>query len=194
MSLPTASLENSDGTVIKDPADADLSSAIDRVGASLTHCILDLGDAGFVQAAGTPGRLTVEYRDGSGMYQSTGTALDAATVQGIFIDARNGRTGWKQEIAFEPIPESGPEASGAGIGHGGDFAAAPGARRSVSTRGFASAGAGGMLGARGIGARRQRGPRTLKDQVARTAGREVRFGIGRIIGRFIRSLLRGRMR
>ena len=167
-------LEDSGGKAIENPSEDDVRGTVDRIGVSIDHCTLDLGQAGYVQAAGAPNALFVEYRDGTGMYSSPRADLDADAVGRIFVEAMNGRTEWKHEFAFESAGE------------------APGVRRAEE------AGIGGMSGRIGRRGRypRDRGSGTgggsLGDELRRTVGTEARFGLRRIVRRIIRNLLRRR--
>ena len=190
----TVRLEDSEGRVVESPSEEAVRATVGAIGSSVDHCILDLGEAGFVQAAGSSGALIVEYRDSSGMYSSSGANLDVGTVQRIFVDAMSGRTEWKREIPFEPATAGGGTGESAATEAGGRAGilsafggGGPGFGRS------ARRGAAGALGGAGVGGRRMRGG-SLSNEIARTVGSEARFGLRRFIRRIIRNLVRGRVR
>lgn len=93
-------LTDSAGGSVRNPSEAQIVATIERVGSGIDFCTLDLGASRFVQAAGSPGCLFVEYRDTSGMYRSS-VALDGASVRRIFVDTRRGVTEWKSVYPFE---------------------------------------------------------------------------------------------
>ncbi len=190
----TVRLEDSVGRVVESPSEDAVRGSVGAIGSSVDHCILDLGEAGFVQAAGSSGALIVEYRDGSGMYSSSGANLDTAAVQRIFVDAMNGRTEWKREFSFEPVATGGGTGDRAATdagGGGGILSAFGGGGLGVGRR--AGRRAPGARGGVGVGGRRVRGG-SLSNEVARTVGSEARFGLRRFIRRIIRNLVRGRVR
>lgn len=113
-------LEDSDGKTVKNPTEAQIISTLEKIGSTLDHCILDLGDPGFLQAAGSKGRLLIQYSDGSDMYESVKSDFTAAAVGKIFLDAMSGRTEWKKEFAFTSMNDTGGsgKSQGAATGHG----------------------------------------------------------------------------
>jgi hypothetical protein len=132
MSDSAITLEDSNGTVIHGPSAADIRSALERIGRDLEHCILDLGaSGGFVQAAGSRGRLTLQYRDETGMYESARSDLDAATAERVFTDALNGSYAWKNELQFKPMDEGAPPTP-AGDGAAPSAAPSSGPRKSLA--------------------------------------------------------------
>jgi hypothetical protein len=125
-------LEDSKGKIIRAPSAAEIRSMLASIGRGQDHCVLDLGPSGgFVQAAGSPGRLVLQYRDDTGMYESVSSDLDAAAVERVFLDAMKGDFAWKGELQFNPM-EEGPEATNAGDGAGPSTAPAYGPRKSLA--------------------------------------------------------------
>lgn len=47
----TVRLEDSEGRVVESPSEEAVRATVGAIGSSVDHCILDLGEAGFVQAA-----------------------------------------------------------------------------------------------------------------------------------------------
>ena len=92
-------LNDSAGGSARDPSEDEIVRTIERIGSEIDSCTLDLGGSQFVQAAGLPGGLFVEYRDASGMYRSAVT-LDSAAVRRIFVDTSRGETEWKCVYPF----------------------------------------------------------------------------------------------
>ena len=166
-------LEDSNGTRHENPSPAVITATLEQIGTTLDHCILELDGDEFVQAAGAPGRLFVQYGSGGTVQESARTDLDVATVALVFSEAMAGNDAWKTEMGF------------AALG-GAAGATAQTSRGSVSA---ATAGAGGPAADAATGA-------SLKDeilgQVRRQAGREVSYGAGRMVRRLLRRLLGGR--
>ncbi len=110
-------LEDSNGSCIQAPSDAQIRATLEQLGGALEHCILHLPGGAFVQTAGEPGRLVLEYADAEGRYESDHADLDVSTVASIFAAASIGDQGWKREHAFTrtgdgPVGGSGPQAAG----------------------------------------------------------------------------------
>ncbi|MFW5744445.1 MAG: hypothetical protein ACOC2D_14305 [Spirochaetota bacterium] len=166
-------LEDSNGRIQANPSPAAISQALEQIGTTLDHCILQLDGDEFVQAAGRPGRLFVQYGASGALQESDRTDLDVATVSRVFSDAMAGNDAWKAELGFRPA--GGPAAQAESTDH-------PGARTSAA----------GTAGAAGTAA-----GSSLKDEifgsVRRQAGREVSYGVGRMVRRFLRRLLGGRL-
>jgi hypothetical protein len=152
MELHAIVLEDSDGNHQNNPSEDRILSTLEKIGGALEHCILHLGDAGFIQTAGSKDRLLIQYSDASGMYESTRSDFDAVTVGRIFIDAMNGGTGWKTEHNFTPMDAPGGSGSQDGVGRS----------ESRSVEG------GGQK-------------RSLKDQLFDAVKKETQSGIGRLI-------------
>lgn len=108
-------LEDSNGGRFTDPSESQILSTVEHIGNSLDHCILHLGDDEYLQTAGERNRLFIEYSDVGGMFRSTKTDFDAATVARIFTAAGQGAHGWKREYVFERTG-AGAGVAGAGTG------------------------------------------------------------------------------
>jgi hypothetical protein len=157
-------LEDSDGKMINDPTEGEILSTLKRIGAGLEHCILNYQDSAgsefFIQAAGSQSGLFIQYNELGGQFQSTRSDLDAETVCRIFLAAAKGESGWKTELAFEPLDGLG--------GSSGD-----------GNRGRAQEPAYGVPGA---------GSRSLKDEVLDSVRREAKSGVLGLIRRIVRLL------
>jgi len=114
MSSMNVTLEPSEGPSIRNPSREQIRMTLDRIGNGLDHCILELGTQDeYLQAAGSAGRLLVQYRDTRGMFESVRSDLDVALVECVFADAMAGATGWKTQIQFRAMdtPRDAPPAS-----------------------------------------------------------------------------------
>ncbi|TVQ26132.1 MAG: hypothetical protein EA383_06285 [Spirochaetaceae bacterium] len=165
--MATISLEDSTGATISNPSEAQIGETLDRIGSGIDHCIINLPNDSFVQAAGEHNRLFVEYRDGSGMYSSAKRDFDTAAVTRIFADAIGDKDGWKTDYNFQPKE-----------GDAGETAQA----RESRIRGMAGAasGAGKRFGSQMAG------------QARREISSEASYGVSRFIRNLIRSVFRGR--
>ena len=83
-------LEDSNGTRHENPSPAVITATLEQIGTTLDHCILELDGDEFVQAAGAPGRLFVQYGSGGTVQDSARTDLDVATVARVFSEAMAG--------------------------------------------------------------------------------------------------------
>jgi hypothetical protein len=158
-------LEDSNGRIHQSPSSELIHDTLDQIGGSLDHCILSLSDDSFVQAAGQPGRLLVQYGESDALFESTRADFDVATVARIFTDAMAGNDGWKTEFEFQPV-DGAPGASGT-----------PG---NPSSAGRDTPQSGGSLKDQILGSVRQQ------------AGREISNGVGRIARKALRRFLGGR--
>lgn len=161
-------LEDSNGTRHENPSPAVITATLEQIGTTLDHCILELDGDEFVQAAGAPGRLFVQYGSGGTVQESARTDLDVATVARVFSEAIAGNDAWKTEMGFRPA------------GGAAGATAQTGPRASSATGAAAGAATGSSL------------KNEILGQVRRQAGREVSYGVGRMVRRLLRRLLGGR--
>jgi hypothetical protein len=169
-------LEDSNGRSQENPTPAMITGTLEQIGTTLDHCILELDGDEFVQAAGAPGRLFVQYGASGSLLNSERADLDVATVARVFTDAMAGNDAWKTELGLRPA--GGPAGSSAQTG----TSAQPGARTTAA----------GTAGAAGEAAAGSSLKGEILGQVRRQAGREVSYGVGRMVRRFLRRLLGGR--
>lgn len=112
MSMENVTLEPSEGSSIRNPTREQVRSMLERIGNGLDHCILEPGtETGYVQACGGAGRLLLQYRDATGMFESVRSDLDVAAVERVFLDAMGGATAWKKELAFRSLDVPGQSGS-----------------------------------------------------------------------------------
>ncbi|MFW5737649.1 MAG: hypothetical protein ACOCYX_01940 [Spirochaetota bacterium] len=161
-------LEVSNGTRHENPSPAVITATLEQIGTTLDHCILELDGDEFVQAAGAPGRLFVQYGASGSLLNSERADLDVATVARVFTDAMAGNDAWKSELGFRPA---------------GGAAGAP----AGTSGGAATAGTAGPATGAGSSLKNE-----IFGQVRRQAGREVSYGVGRMARRLLRRLLGGR--
>lgn len=160
-------LEDSNGRETVNPSPDQIRATVEQVGSNLTHCILHLGGQRFVQTAGNPGSYWVEFDDGS----STEAVLDSAAVTRIFTEAQEDRRDWIRDFPLrkatggEAAPEGGEEIRTGEVDRDGQ--GQPGEKP---------------------------GSGSLKDEIMRTAGREVRTGINRLVRGAIRRATGSRRR
>ncbi|TVQ19137.1 MAG: hypothetical protein EA382_16920 [Spirochaetaceae bacterium] len=165
--MASITMEDSNGATISNPSEAQIAETLGRIGAGIDHCSLSLPGDSFVQAAGAHNQLFVEYRDASGIYTSAKKDFDATAVARIFVDAMNGKEGWKTDYNFQRGED------------GGGDAAQP---RESRIR--------GMAGAAGDASKRFGSQ--MVGEARREVSSEASYGVSRVIRQFIRSLFRGR--
>jgi hypothetical protein len=110
-------LELSDGTIIRDVDRPTLEAKIESLGSGTEHLILEDGEA-FIQAAGGPVEMMVQYNTGQGMMESSSGNVDSGTVKRIFSAFLEGKEGWKELISFQPV-DGGPAPAGVSGSAGG---------------------------------------------------------------------------
>jgi hypothetical protein len=112
--MPSANvtLEPSEGPTIRNPTKEQIHATLLRIGNGLEHCVLELGgETEFLQAAGTANRLLIQYRDATGMFESTRADLDVETVERAFVEAMGGATAWKTALNFRRTDAPGESGS-----------------------------------------------------------------------------------
>lgn len=156
-------LELSDGTMFNDVDRATLEKKIDILGSGTDHLILGDGDD-FIQAAGVPGEMVVQYNTGTGMMESTSSRLDAATVKKMFLAFFEGDDGWQNLVPFQPMDGGAPQST------------ASGASEPMGT---------------GRGSSSITDVNSLKAGILNSVKREAGNSIGYMVRRFIRRIFRG---
>ncbi len=167
-------LEDSLGTRVENPGEEQISGAIEKIGSTLDFCVLHLGTGSYVQTAGDQNRLLIEYSESGRTFASSRTDFDARTVAGVFVDAMQGRNGWKEEYTFTPIGAPGDSGRDREPSDPGQFGEAPG-RSAAGTR------------AEDLSVKDQ-----LLGSVKRQVSREASYSIGSLIRRLIRGFTRRR--
>lgn len=97
-------LEDSNGKVTHAKSEEDVKTAVAQIGETTDHCILHDNDS-FIQAAGEPSNLHLEYRDSSGYYEAD-EALSRQRVAELFAAFFRKDSSWKTQCAFSPIQET----------------------------------------------------------------------------------------
>jgi hypothetical protein len=164
MSAGSVFLEDSDGNLIENPTEQQIRSCLERIGNGLDHCILDLGNRGYVQTTGGRSRLLLQYADTAGMYESSRSDLSVSDVAGVFASALNGKVEWKTTYDFNRI--------GDGIGEGASTEADSPGRATGSGQSSAPAG----------------GKKPFKDQLLDSVKQEVQGGVNRMVRNGVRGL------
>ncbi len=97
-------LEDSNGKIVNNPSEEDISAALENIGTKTEHCILNLdSDISFIQAAGSKNSLFIQYSDNSGIYESSRNDMKVSEVSEIFKSASHGDTNWKKRMEFSLI-------------------------------------------------------------------------------------------
>lgn len=103
-------LEDSNGTVTQPGSSADVAAVVRRLGNGIDHCILSDGDL-FLQAAGSDPELTVQWGDGSNLYEASET-LSEQTAIDLFSAFYECDPSWKTKVSFVPAEGGGSAPSG----------------------------------------------------------------------------------
>lgn len=166
-------LEDSHGGHQNDPTPAQIAATVERVGDSLDHCVLHLPGDAFVQTAGSPGALLIQYADATGMYESGDASFDATTVARVFTEAMRGTDGWKREFSFERT---------------GDAEVSDDERTGATPRTASGTGTMETRGSDGAAHTNE----SMKDQIVRSVkqdiARQASRGVSNLIRRGIRSI------
>jgi len=93
-------MEQADGTITKDPNQAELVAALGKLSKDNDHLIINLGDD-FIQTAVTDNGFTLEYRDKTGYFR-TKSDVQLGLVMSAFASFMQKNPMWKSLFEWEP--------------------------------------------------------------------------------------------
>ncbi|MCX7024867.1 MAG: hypothetical protein NT080_09630 [Spirochaetes bacterium] len=106
MSTNDALLEPSEGSTIGNPSEEQILAVLRRIGHGLEHCNFSCGDSSISAASGAGNvGLYLFHSDNSGLELESG-GLNVETACRVFVEFRDGGTGWKTEYGFKALGKS----------------------------------------------------------------------------------------